>query len=643
MNPPFKTRREFLQSVGFCASAVAFTGCQLQKPASCFDDPEDRPNILWITCEDLTPYIGCYGDPLARTPNLDQFARQGILYSNAYAPAPVCAPARSCLITGMYATSLGTQHLRSNIKLPVKIRCFTEYLRRAGYYCTNNVKKDYNFQDVNAWDESSTTAHWRKRKPGQPFFSVFNFMTTHQGQINGTDEQFFQKYRSQLAPEERCDPARIELPPYYPDTPQIRNIWARYYDLIAIMDKQTGQILQQLQDDGLADNTIVFFYSDHGSGIPRHKRALYDSGLKVIFMVRFPKTYQSCAPDRPGSRTDRLVSFVDFAPSVLSLAGLPIPEYMQGTAFLGGQAGKPRKYIYAHASRVDESFELSRCVRDKRYKYIRNYMPHLPYVQDSFYPDQAEIMIELRRIVAEGKLKGPETLFWSATKPLEEFFNTQKDPYELNNLIDSPRHQKTIRRLRRELRKWILEIHDTGFLPEAEMHIRSVGSTPYEMVHNPKKYNQRRIMEAADLVGRGPEKMPQIKMCLQDSDSAVRYWAALALWALGPQAAPAADLLENALTDTSPNVRFAAAGALCKLDRGDIALPVLAAGVQDSRGTVALAAAREIQLAGKKVCSLLPLIKKVRTKCKDANGKYKGDYPMFIDWALLYAQRTCGK
>jgi len=643
MNENNRSRREFLQAVGLYASTVAFTGCQNHKPVLCADTPNERPNILWITCEDLSPYIGCYGDPLARTPILDQLAREGIMYNQAYASAPVCAPVRSCLITGLYATSLGTQHLRSNIKIPEKIRCFTEYLRKAGYYCTNNAKKDYNFQDVNAWDESSKTAHWRKRKPGQPFFSVFNFMTTHQGQINGTNEQFFQKYRSKLAPEERCDPAQIKLPPYYPDTTQIRNIWARYYDLIAIMDKQTGRILQQLQDDGLADNTIVFFYSDHGSGIPRHKRTLYDSGLKVPFIVRFPAKYQKGFPDKHSCRTDRLVSFVDFAPTVLSLAGLPIPDYMQGTAFMGGQTGAPRQYIYAHASRVDEAFELSRCVRDKRYKYIRNYMPHLPYVQDSFYPDQAEIMVELRRIVAAGKLKESEKFFSLATKPIEEFFDTQNDPHELNNLIDSPKHQKTIRRLRRELQKWIVETHDTGFLPEAEMHIRSADSTPYETVRNPLKYNLQRIVEAADLVGRGPEKIPQMKICLQDSDSAVRYWAALALWALGSQAAPAVNVLEKTLTDSSPNVRFAAAGALCKLNRCDKALPVLVQGVQDSRGPVALAAAREIQLTGMKACSLLPLMKKIRDQCKDANGKYRGDYAMFIDWALLYAQRNCQK
>ncbi|MBA7715319.1 Ulvan-active sulfatase [subsurface metagenome] len=263
-----------------------------------------------------------------------------MLYTNAFATAPVCAPARSCLITGVHATSLGTQHLRSNIKLPKQIWCFPQYLRAAGYYCSNNYKKDYNFTDINVWDESSQEAHWRKRRPGQPFFSVFNFTSTHQGQINGSDEEFFAKYRSQLKPEERHDGSQIPLPPYYPDTPIVRKIWARYYDLITFMDKQVGDLLGQLEEDGLADNTIVFFFSDHGLGVPRFKRTLYDSGLHVPLIIRFPGRYRNLSPVKPGKKTNRLVSFVDFAPTVLSLVGLPIPGYMQAECFLAARQGR---------------------------------------------------------------------------------------------------------------------------------------------------------------------------------------------------------------------------------------------------------------------------------------------------------------
>ncbi|GAH61639.1 unnamed protein product, partial [marine sediment metagenome] len=204
------TRRDFLKAIGFYASAFAIPGCAGSGRRAAIELSEDRPNFLWITCEDVSPdYLGCYGDDYATTPNLDKFTSEGVRYTKAFATAPVCAPARSCLVTGMYATSLGTQHLRSDIKLPVQIKCFPQYLMAAGYYCSNNYKKDYNFMDVGVWDESSKAAHWRKRKPGQPFFSVFNFTSTHQGQINGSDEEFFAKYRSKLTPEERHDPAKI--------------------------------------------------------------------------------------------------------------------------------------------------------------------------------------------------------------------------------------------------------------------------------------------------------------------------------------------------------------------------------------------------------------------------------------------------
>jgi len=283
------TRRDFLKAMGLCAFPmyIGTSGCASTARRPVSNASGDKPNILWITCEDISPYLGCYGDSYAKTPNLDKLAKESVLYTKAFATAPVCAPARSCLVTGVYATSTGTQHLRSDIKLPKQIKCFPEYLRSAGYYCSNNYKKDYNFTDVNVWDESSQTAHWRKRKPGQPFFSVFNFTSTHQGQINGSDEEFFAKYTSKLKPEERHNGSRIPLPPYYPDTPFVRKIWARYYNLITFMDKQVGDLLSQLEADGLADSTIVFFFSDHGMGIPRFKRTLYDSGLHVPLIVRF--------------------------------------------------------------------------------------------------------------------------------------------------------------------------------------------------------------------------------------------------------------------------------------------------------------------------------------------------------------------
>lgn len=639
------TRRAFLKAAGVCASSLGISGCTAALKEPAVKTPGKKPNILWVTCEDISPYLGCYGDPYATTPNLDRFAGEGVLYTKAFATAPVCAPSRSCLITGVYATSLGTQHLRSDVKLPAQIKCFPQYLRAAGYYCTNNYKKDYNFTDVGVWDESSQTAHWRKRRPGQPFFSVFNFTSTHQGQINGSDEEFFAKYRSKLKPEELHDPAKITLPPYYPDTPMVRNIWARYYDLITFMDNQVGDLLAQLEADGLADNTIVFFFSDHGMGLPRFKRTLYDSGLHVPLIIRFPNRYRPAkggSPQAPGGRSDRLVSFVDFAPTVLSLAGLPIPGYMQGTAFLGPQAAPARDYVFGASSRVDEVYELSRSVRDKRYKYIRNYMPHLPNIQPSEYPDRAEIMQELRRAVAEDKLTNVQRQFWQPTKPVEELYDTTADPHEIHNLTDSSRQRRVLARMRNVHRKWVLDTRDVGFLSEAEMHIRAEGSTPYEIAREPARFPLQRIHAAAELVGTGRGRLQQLVELLQDEDGAVRYWAVVGLTVLGPEGKPASERLGKLLQDPQPNVRFAAAGLLCKLGLCEEALPVLARGLEDKRETVVLHAAREMQGIGDKACPVVPQIEAAQARCKTPDGSYKNNnHAMFIDWALKYALENC--
>ncbi|UCC96549.1 MAG: sulfatase-like hydrolase/transferase [Phycisphaerales bacterium] len=642
MSTSLDTRRDFLKTASLYASTVALSGCARPQRRRLSSASKERPNILWITCEDTSPFLGCYGDSYAITPNIDKLAGQGIMYTRAFATAPVCAPARSCLITGVYATSTGTQHLRSEVKLPQKIKCFPQYLREAGYYCSNNYKKDYNFVDVDVWDESSHEAHWRKRAPGQPFFSVFNFVSTHQGQINGSDEEFLANYGSKLKPQERHDPAGVSLPPYYPDTPFVRKIWARYYDLMTFMDKQVGDLLGQLEADGLADNTIVFFFSDHGMGIPRFKRTLYDTGLHVPLIIRFPQRYRHLAPHQPGRTTARLISFVDFAPTVLSLAGLSVPSTMQGRAFLGPAKRKGREYIFGASSRVDEAYECSRCVRDGRYKYVRNYMRHVPYIQPSEYPDRAEIMQELRRAVGEDELSPAQRRLWEPVKPAEELYDMVVDPHEMENLAGRSERRRILERLRRVLYRWMLQMRDVGLLPEAEMHIRADGSTPYEMARDPGKFPQRRILAAANTVGEEPKNVPKLIRLLDDSDGAVRYWAVIALTGLGSQGEPAADALAERLEDSSPNVRFAAAGALCKLGRCEDALQVLAEGLEDEREETVLHAAREIQGIGMKARPIVAQIKQAQAKCRLPDGTYRNNnHATFIDWALKYALENC--
>ena len=325
-----------------------------------------RPNILWITSEDNSPLLGCYGDTFATTPRLDKLAAEGVLYENAFANAPVCAPARCTIITGMYACSLGTHHMRSRYAIPSWVKAYPRYLRKAGYYCTNRSKTDNNiaWNDKAPWNACSKRAGYGKRKPGQPFFSFVNITVSHESSI----------HRKQA--KTRHDTAKVPLPPYHPDTPDIRHDWAQYYDKVEDMDGRVGRILDKLEADGLADDTIVFYYADHGGVLCRSKRFLYDTGTRVPMIVRFPKNYRHLAPGKPGTRTDRIVSFVGLAPTLLSLAGIKVPDHMQGEAFLGAQARPERDYAYLFRGRMDERYDMARAIRDKKYKYIRNYMPH---------------------------------------------------------------------------------------------------------------------------------------------------------------------------------------------------------------------------------------------------------------------------
>ncbi len=495
---------------------------------------DERPNILWITCEDISPNLGCYGDPYAVTPHLDRLATQGVRYTHAFAPIGVCAPARSTIITGMYPPSIGTQHMRCQGVLPREAKEFPRYLREAGYYCTNNVKTDYNFQHhPDTWDDSSRQAHWRHRKPGQPFFAVFNFTTSHESQIRLPEDQY-QKRTADFTPEQRHDPARAPIPPYHPDTPEVRRDWARYADMITYMDQQVGDLLRQLEDDGLADSTIVFFYSDHGAGMPRSKRWLYDSSTRVPFLVRFPDRYADWSPGAAGTATDRLIHFVDLAPTALSLAGLPIPGQMQGSAFLGPRSDRPRLYVHGFRDRMDERYDMLRSVRDQRYNYIRNYLPNLPWFggqQYVSYMYEMPTMQVWQRLSDAGKLTGPQATFMADHKPTEELYDTQTDPWEIHNLADSPEHLKTLERLRAELRRWEAEIVDLGFLPEPDLRTRFGSEPPYDAVRrDPSPYPFNPIRDAAELASaRDASRLETLTDLLRDPDPAVRWWAASGL------------------------------------------------------------------------------------------------------------------
>lgn len=452
---------------------IAYCFWQTCVGATSAAEPE-RPNILWITCEDMSADLGCYGDSYSRTPALDRFASEGVRYTNCFTHVGVCAPSRSGIITGMYPCSIGSQNMRSKTVLPAGVKCFPQYLREAGYYCTNNSKTDYNFTaPEETWDVSSGNAHWRDRPEGKPFFAVFNITVTHESQIRAP-QQAYERNTARLTPEQRHDPAKAPVPPYFPDTPVVRQDIARYYDNITAMDYFVADRLKELDEAGLADDTIVFFYSDHGAGLPRAKRWLYDSSLHVPLIVRWPEKWRSKAAKSddllPGGERDELVAFVDLAPTVLSIAGLEIPSHIQGQAFLGAhRAEAPREYIYGARDRMDERVDMLRAVRDKQFKYIRNYQWWKPYAQNINYMNEMPTMQEWRRLAAENKLVGPQKLFMAPQKPREELYDCVADPHEVNNLADDPKYADQLRRLRTAHQEWVAEVRDVGFLPESSL------------------------------------------------------------------------------------------------------------------------------------------------------------------------------
>lgn len=578
------SRRNFLKSVGM-ASSVLMAGSM---NFAC-SGKKERPNILWVTSEDNSPtYVGCYGNPFATTPNIDRLASQGIVYENAFSTAPVCAPTRSTIITGVYPPSMGTQHMRSTNAIPDSITLYPILLRQAGYYCTNNRKEDYNIpKRTDIWDESSNKATYKNRKPGQPFFAIFNFTESHEHVIH-----------TPLPLEKlRHDPAKVQLPPYQPDTPEIRHDWAQYYDRVEDMDKRVGEKLAELEKEGLAEDTIVFYYSDHGGVLPRSKRFCFDTGLKVPMVIHFPKKYQHLAPGKPGSRTDRPVSFIDLPPTLLSLIGAPIPKFLQGSAFAGKEQAKPREYVYSFRDRMDERYDLVRTVRDKKFRYRKNFMPHRIYGQHVWYLWKAPAMRSWEKMYKEGKCNKIQSLFWQP-KPAEELYDTTADPWEVHNLADDPAHKDTLLRMRKACRDWIMEIRDTGFIPEGLMLDWAKKQTLYDLVHS-DVYPLDRIVETAYMAtDRNPQHLDELVQRLSDDHPVVRYWAATGCLVLAPESKSAIHALKKRLKDEIGDVRVTSAEALCMLGETKTGVPVLSAELSNENTKVALHAANSLECLG---------------------------------------------
>lgn len=589
----------------------------------------DKPNILWLTSEDHSPHMGCYGDKVARTPNVDALAAKGLRFRRAWSVAPVCAPARTAIISGLYPSSSGGLHMRSMVSLPEGFRMYPQFLREAGYYCTNNSKTDYNLREPGkVWDESSGQAHWRKRADGQPFFAIFNSTKSHESQIRTRPHVQITR------------PEDVRVPAYHPDTPEVRQDWAQYYDKVSEADADAGRRLRELEEAGLADDTIVFYYADHGSGMPRSKRWPSNSGLHVPFVVYFPEKWRHLAPKeyQAGGVSERLISFVDLAPTVLSLAGIEPPAWLQGRAFAGPHQAAPPEFLFGERGRMDERMDLVRSVTDGRYVYLRNYYPHVSQAQRVAYQFETPTTRVWHDLHAQGRTDEAQSRFWRTPKDVEELYDLEDDPDEVRNLAQSPEHRAVLEKLRAAQRAHLLEVRDVCFLPEREIHARAEGSTPHAMARDEAKYPLAKILAAAELAsGLDSTATAELARLLRaDSDSAVRHWGALGLLMRGESAVrEQADALRGALGDASADVRITAAQSLgghggdADLQAALDSLATLAA-PRDNGVLTAMPALAAIEALGARAKPLHEAIAAMAVDGPSPDGRYDSYVPRLV-------------
>ncbi len=532
---------------------------------------QDRPNIVWITSEDNTiDFVGCYGDPLARTPNIDALAKKRVRYTNAFCSSAASSPARNALITRLYPTAMGTQHMRSYYPIPEEIKLFPKYLQDAGYYCVNSGKMDYNIEDqgeLPGWDEVDLKANiWIDNRPKErPFFFVQNFGETHESAVFENKDPLI------------TDPSDVIVPPYLPDTKGVREDRARYYDRNTAMDIRVGEVLQRLEDEGLMDDTIIFYYGDNGGVLGRSKRFLYEAGLHIPLVIYFPEKYKHLAPVAAGGTVDDMVSFVDFAPTMLNMLGLNIPDYMQGQPFLGDNLPKPREYIYAIKGRNDERYDDIYAVRDDKYKYIRNHYPYIAQGQHHNFMWRAQGMLDWVSEYNAGRCNEAQSAFFEP-KAVEELYDLESDPHEINNLAGDKEYSKVLERMRNEHKRWSFETRDAGLFSEIEIQDRAkeVGVTPYELLRM-KSLPYKEIYETCEMATMAKQSdFKELKKRLSSDDSAIRNWAAIGC-IMQPEMAKSAisELQEMATSDKSVTAQITATEALFKAGEKEKAMDIL--------------------------------------------------------------------
>lgn len=498
---------------------------------------QNKPNILWITIEDTSPqFIGCYGNQDARTPVIDQLAKEGIKFTSAFSTGTVCSPSRSAIITGVKTYEMGTGNHRSDYPIPDYIHGFPFYLQKEGYYTTNNSKTDYNVANAKeftdeAWNESSGKAGWWNRKPGQPFFAVFNFNDSHQSRtMTFAYEDYKKQVLDELPVADRIAEDAFSMPPFLNDTPEMRKQFARVYNSIKLTDNKIGKLLARLEKDNLRDSTIIFLYADHGEGIPRGKTNGIGLGYKVPFVVWFPPMYQHLSPwGKAGLVTNELVDFTDLAPTLISLAGGAVPRYMKGRVLMGSGRSESVDHLKLSSDRSDNGIDMVRTITDGQFVYSRNYLPFMPEARYIRYMEIGDIKQQMRKDLAANKLNGLQKSLFSE-RPAESLYDLQNDPWETTNLIDNPTFKAIADKMRKQLEDEVFQARDVLFLPEYEIARISEKGTPYDYRLDQERYVLKEIFEAADLSGkRGSEIVSKQLKLLKSPNPVVRYWAAVGL------------------------------------------------------------------------------------------------------------------
>jgi arylsulfatase A-like enzyme len=504
---------------------------------------QDKPNILWVTIEDTSPqFLGCYGNREAKTPVMDQLASEGVRFTNAFSTGTVCSPSRTCIITGVKTYKTGTGNHRSNYPIPESIKGFPYFLQMAGYYTTNNNKTDYNVAKADlfikeAWNESSGKAGWWNRKPGQPFFAVFNFMDSHQSRTMTEPYTWYLKnVINELPEKDRIWDSEFEMPPFYNKSPEMRKHFGRVYNSIKLTDNKIGDLLAKLERDHLNDSTIIFFFADHGEGVPRGKTNGINLGYHVPFIIWFPELYKKLSPwGTGGVVTDELVDFEDLAPTLISLAGVKVPDYLKGRVLLGENRSKPASHLVLSSDRSDNGIDLVRSVTDGKYMYSRNFMPYMPELRYIRYMEISEIKQQMRKDLAENRLNSLQKSLFE-DRPSEYLFDIENDRWEIKNLANDPAFKSVLNKMRNLLKAEIIQSRDIMLLPEYEIGIISEKSTPYEYRMDNNKFPVDDIYEAAALSGiRSKEVVRQQIKLLKDANRIVRYWAAMGLRCQKPE------------------------------------------------------------------------------------------------------------